>query len=200
MLGAVALTVLAGVMVLDDRADAAVGTDPTGPLPKDYVYEGLIINQVDYKYSTAEVTRYAEEPVGELVIPFRVTNSSDGGTFIIVAIADNAFMDCMGITSVTIPDSVTSIGLGAFQSCSGLASVTFESEVVPTFGSNAFSTGTTIYVSTPGWDPVAALADAHDTDTTIVWANPPYSDLEFTSDPIADGIYAYVGPKPLETN
>lgn len=56
------------------------------------------------------------------------------------------------------------------------------------------------YVCSPSWDPVSALADAHGAYTTIVWANPPYSDLEFTSDPIADGIYAYVGPKPLETN
>ena len=41
-------------------------------------------------------------------------------------IADGAFSSCSGLTSITIPNSVTSIGVGAF-SCSGLTSIKVES-------------------------------------------------------------------------
>ena len=40
-----------------------------------------------------------------------------------------AFVDCSGLTSLTIPSSVTSIGYGAFEGCSGLTSLTIPSSV-----------------------------------------------------------------------
>jgi hypothetical protein len=42
---------------------------------------------------------------------------------------DYAFGDCMSLTSVTVPDSVTSIGSGAFGGCRALASVTIPNGV-----------------------------------------------------------------------
>ncbi len=47
-------------------------------------------------------------------------------------------VDCSSLTSVTIPSSVTSIGLGAFVDCSSLTSVTIL-EGVTSIGSEAFS-------------------------------------------------------------
>ncbi|MBO7140134.1 MAG: leucine-rich repeat protein, partial [Prevotella sp.] len=44
-------------------------------------------------------------------------------------IAGSAFYQCSGLTSVTIPNSVTSIGNYAFQNCSGLTSVTIPNSV-----------------------------------------------------------------------
>ena len=40
-------------------------------------------------------------------------------------VANYAFMDCRNIISITIPDSVTSIGNGVFRGCTSLANVTF---------------------------------------------------------------------------
>ena len=45
------------------------------------------------------------------------------------SIGDYAFSGCSGLTSVTIPNSVTSIGDYAFYDCSGLTSVTIGSGV-----------------------------------------------------------------------
>ena len=48
------------------------------------------------------------------------------------------FRNCIGLTSVTIPNSVTSIGGGAFSGCSGLTSVTIPNSVT-SIGDLAFS-------------------------------------------------------------
>ncbi|MGM9687107.1 MAG: leucine-rich repeat protein [Bacteroidaceae bacterium] len=50
----------------------------------------------------------------------------------------NIFNNCSGLTSVTIPNSVTSIGHHAFSGCSGLTSVTIPNSVT-SIGSYAFS-------------------------------------------------------------
>ena len=39
-------------------------------------------------------------------------------------IADNAFFGCSALTSITIPNSITSIGCDAFEGCTGLTSIT----------------------------------------------------------------------------
>jgi len=42
----------------------------------------------------------------------------------VTSIGNYAFYNCTGLTSITIPNSVTSIGRGAFFGCSGLTSIT----------------------------------------------------------------------------
>ncbi len=55
-----------------------------------------------------------------------------------IRISDSAFSGCIGLTSITIPDRITSIGNGAFSGCTGLTSITIP-ESVQKIGQNAFS-------------------------------------------------------------
>lgn len=63
------------------------------------------------------VTDCSWSAIGELVIP------STYNGLPVTCIADYAFSDCNKLTSITIPDSITSIGILAFSSCENLTSL-----------------------------------------------------------------------------
>ena len=74
-----------------------------------------------------------------------------------------AFYNCKGLTSVTIPDSVTSIGNAAFYNCTGLTSITIPGGVT-SIGDYAFSgcSGlTNIYYTgdIAGWCGISGLGN-----------------------------------------
>ncbi|MCM8871753.1 MAG: leucine-rich repeat domain-containing protein [Paludibacteraceae bacterium] len=52
----------------------------------------------------------------------------------VTSIGDEAFYGCTKLTSTTIPNSVTSIGYAAFRNCTGLTSMTVEATTPPSSG------------------------------------------------------------------
>lgn len=59
---------------------------------------------------------------GEIVIP--ATKTINGEECAVVGIEAGAFRNCKYITSIVVPDTVTSIGLGAFEGCVALEEIT----------------------------------------------------------------------------
>ena len=65
--------------------------------------------------------------VGNIVIPEKVTYC--GTTYLVTEIEDRAFYYCRKMKSITIPNSVTTIGRHVFYYCDGLTSITIPSSV-----------------------------------------------------------------------
>ena len=79
-----------------------------------------------YTKDMAKLIRVPVGKQGELAIPNGVKT-----------IRAEAFLECAGITGVTVPDSVTSIGDNAFERCSALESITIPKGVT-SIGERAF--------------------------------------------------------------
>lgn len=84
-----------------------------------YGEEGLYYGLNDEK-NAYEITYIGNYSGTDLIIPAMNNNLP------VTSIGISAFYDCIGLTSVTIPDSVNSIGHHVFYKCSTIESVTFE--------------------------------------------------------------------------
>ena len=88
---------------------------------------------------------YNNQPDGLVyagLLAYKYKGTMPSGTSIVLkegtkGIADRAFEDCFGLTSVSIPNSVTEIGRYAFGGCNGLTSVTIPNSVT-SIGQGAF--------------------------------------------------------------
>jgi len=74
-------------------------------------------------YATTSYNSYA----GNITIPSSVTYNSK--TYSISSIGSNAFSECSGLTSISIPSSVTTIGGFAFMDCTSLTTLTIPNSV-----------------------------------------------------------------------
>ena len=79
------------------------------------------------KYTVTDATKHEvsvgkisddNQPSGNIEIPSTVT--SEGVTYTVTSIDDWAFGYCEGLTSLTVPNSVTTIGYSAFSQCKNL--------------------------------------------------------------------------------
>ena len=97
-----------------------------------YVTGNLIIpGSVTYNGTTYNVT----ELLGAFINCSSLTSVTIPNS--VTTIGGVTFRDCSGLTSVTIPNSVTFIGMTAFENCSGLTSITIPNSVT-SIGSSAF--------------------------------------------------------------
>ena len=82
----------------------------------DFTVDGIRYRISSNKEGTCAVIGHEELTNSTLIIPTSVTNGNDT-KYTVESIASNAFKDCSGLTSVTIPESVTYIGERAFAMC-----------------------------------------------------------------------------------
>jgi thiol-disulfide isomerase/thioredoxin len=110
-------------------------------------YEGNYI--FDISEGVATIKGFSKNPFGTLSI----TNVLSG--FPVTSIGDAAFQSCTDLTNITIPKSVTNIGVNAFGVGSNLTSVFFHGDA-PCLASGLFdgSNKVTIYYrpGTAGWN------------------------------------------------
>lgn len=95
--------------------------------------DGIYYNLIP-KGLVAEVTSNPNKYSGDIVIPSNFVY--DGVNYSVKTINGSAFYECSGLTSIIIPNSVTTIGGSAFQGC-GLTSVTIPNSVI-SIGKEAF--------------------------------------------------------------
>ena len=103
----------------------------------EFTYEGQTLKYVVANGNEAMVSKQQSERIsGDVKIPESVT--FEGEKIRVTTIGMVAFIECKGLTSVTIPNSVSMIGEAAFYHCTGLTSVTIPNSVT-TIGEEAFS-------------------------------------------------------------
>ena len=84
--------------------------------------------------ATAEVTTNPDKYSGDITIPGTVIYGEK--SYRVTSIGKRAFMDCVSLTSVTLPKRLTTIGLEAFSGCVSLTAITIPSNV--SLGKSAF--------------------------------------------------------------
>ena len=116
---------------IEDLADAYYAWR-NGTTAYDAKIEGIYYS---FEGTEATVTYGVNKYKGDIVIPAVVTyNETD---YSVASIGSKAFENCSGLTSITIPNSVTVIAGDAFSGCKGLSSVIIPNSVTA-IGGDAF--------------------------------------------------------------
>ena len=114
----------------------------------DFVVDGIFYKITSERKVSVTYTGFDDDLYqGDIVIPSQVTH--EGVTYNVTAIGDEAFENCIDMTSVTIGAYVTAIGDRAFRNCTGLTNVTL-GNYVTTIGEDAFSSCSNLATVTLG--------------------------------------------------
>ena len=105
---------------------------------KNYYASVIIIpDHADHDYKDYRVTKIGEDAFySSKLSSITIPNS-------VTSIGDGAFYKCSSLSSITIPNSVTSIGAYAFYDCSSLSSITIPNSVT-SIGNSAFYSCTSL--------------------------------------------------------
>ncbi len=110
-----------------------------------------VVDGIEWTYTVSDgkvrIDGISYSTAGDITIP------SELGGYPVSQIRDYAFRWREGLTSVAIPDSVTSIGNYAFSDCTGLTSVTIPGSVTRTSAVTFDAvSGTTYHIAVGGYD------------------------------------------------
>ncbi|MBR1751891.1 MAG: leucine-rich repeat domain-containing protein, partial [Ruminococcus sp.] len=147
--------------IVSCAAAAVLALGAAAYLPEGFSFQSVVTTQAevygDYEYTvlddgTVAITDYYGSDT-QVTIPSKIDGKSvtsiwgafDWCTSLesitipnsITSIGDRAFYQCTSLTSITIPNSVTSIGAYAFEYCTSLTSITIPNSVT-SIGEYAF--------------------------------------------------------------
>ena len=122
-------------------------------LPKDYQIEGtnttLAYLEEEDGIHIVSCNQLQKNVVGNLVIPEKINGKK------VVAIDNDVFFECTGITSVSIPEGVTKIGGLAFRNCSNVRTVNLP--------------GSLVYIGQYAFEGCGALTDVNYNGNQAAW-------------------------------
>lgn len=87
----------------------------------DFEVDGIYYDVVSFTDFTCKVVSGDTEYEGDIVIPATVNYSNR--TLTVVEVGYYAFLNCLNLTGIAIPNTVISVGKGAFLRCSSLTDV-----------------------------------------------------------------------------
>ena len=82
----------------------------------------------DAKTATLTANNGDEKYSGNIVVPEKI-KASDGVEYPVTAFGSNAFKECKGLKSISIPSSVTSLGNSCFRYCKSLTNINIPDSV-----------------------------------------------------------------------
>ncbi|MGN1306138.1 MAG: leucine-rich repeat protein [Faecousia sp.] len=168
--------------------------------PQDEIIYPVEGGSLYFRRSTGEIYD-CDESVTAADIPAEIEGVA------VRSISDEAFAECAGLTSVTIPESVTRIGARAFSGCGSLTAITIPSGVTSIGASAFFNCGNLSIITV--LNPMCYIEWGYATlgyfETTVVhgylnstaqsyaeeYGNP------FTTHEFADGVCTICGVTPL---
>ena len=103
-----------------------------------YDINGILYSVADEAAKTAKVYEVADATKlsGDIVLPEKVT--LDGKEYTLVMIAGSAFKNCTNVTSMTLPSTLTEIGVQAFNGCSAMKSCNLGDTKITTLNTSMF--------------------------------------------------------------
>ena len=140
-----------------DRVQAIGGSEPDTPSEPYEIKDGVLTINGQAGMNAFPSDYYLDTTIKTLVI-----NGDD-----VTTIPAGVFNGLMGLTTATIPATVTNIGSGAFAECTALTSLTFLGETPPKISSNALEeTNDALVIYVP-----AASVDAYKTAVGTAYAD-----------------------------